>query len=183
MGKRWRPSRALLGVLLIATVTGSGLLQVDRARLEAENAELEAKASQAISEAAFWEKAALNNARKVQELQQSRVERLDELEGRVEVKTMEITAYAPLDNTARAGMCYEGNPEITASGNKVQPGLTAAAGPDLPMGADIYIEGLGSYEVQDVGGAIGEGQVDVTKHSREQAERFGRQERAVVIFD
>ena len=40
----------------------------------------------------------------------------------------EATAYAPLDPKAKEGMCYEGDPRITASGAPVVPGVTVAAG-------------------------------------------------------
>jgi len=38
----------------------------------------------------------------------------------------EITAYASLDPEAKEGMCYSGDPNITASGTQVREGVAAA---------------------------------------------------------
>ena len=37
---------------------------------------------------------------------------------RIEVKEVNLSFYAPLDPNAVEGMCYSGNPEITASGER-----------------------------------------------------------------
>lgn len=96
-----------------------------------------------------------------------------------EITEKEVTGYAPLDSDAQKGMCYSGDPNITASGTQVVPGVTAAG--ELPFGTEVFIPGLGLYEVQDRGGMVGKGQLDITFHSRDDALRFGRQTMQVAI--
>ncbi len=54
----------------------------------------------------------------------------------------EVTAYAPLDLNAIEGMCYSGDPTITASGAKVIPGITVANG-EFPFGTRVWIDSYG----------------------------------------
>jgi len=95
----------------------------------------------------------------------------------------EATAYAPLDPNAKEGMCYEGNPRITASGTPVVPGVTVAAGKELPFGTELYIKGMGKRIVQDRGGAIGRGQIDIAVNTQAEAFRFGRRRVLVKILN
>ena len=88
----------------------------------------------------------------------------------------EATAYAPLDPQAVEGMCYEGDPHITASGAPVILGETVAAGPDMPFGTEVYIRGLGRRVVQDRGGRIGDKQLDVVVKTRAEAFAWGRRQ-------
>lgn len=111
-----------------------------------------------------------------QELRNKLQEWLDEWE----VETGEITGYAPLDTDARAGMCYEGDPSVTASGAEVVPGVTVAAGPPVPFGTRVFIGGLGWRVVQDRGGMISRGKWDVAMETRQEALRFGRQKLKVI---
>jgi 3D (Asp-Asp-Asp) domain-containing protein len=98
-----------------------------------------------------------------------------------DVMTAEVTAYAPLDPAAVNGMCYAGDPGTTASGAPTTPGLTVAAGPDVPYGTRIWVSGS-MREVQDRGGRIGPGSLDICVATRTEALRFGRQ-RAVVVVE
>ena len=97
-----------------------------------------------------------------------------------EVDTWEATAYAPLDPAAIEGACYSGDPNITASGQQVKPGVTAAAGPDIEFGTPVYVVGDGPRIVQDRGGRIGSGSIDLAVETREEALKFGRQPVKVV---
>lgn len=93
----------------------------------------------------------------------------------------EVTAYAPLCVTAIEGMCYSGNPGITASGANVVPGVTVAAGPSIPFGARVWIEGHGWRIVQDRGGRITDRNIDIAVETRQEALAIGRSMALVVV--
>lgn len=95
----------------------------------------------------------------------------------------EATAYAPLDMNAKEGMCYEGDSRITASGAPVVPGVTVAAGKELPFGTELYIRGIGKRIVQDRGAAISRGHIDIAAKTQAEAIRFGRRPVLVKILN
>jgi len=95
----------------------------------------------------------------------------------------EATAYAPLDPNAKEGMCYEGDPRITASGEPAVPGVTVAAGKELPFGTELYIHGIGKRVVQDRGAAISRGRIDIVVETQAEAIRFGRRPVLVKILN
>lgn len=139
------------------------LLEAEIELLEAENAHLRVR---------------------VQELQLLReivLERMDEWLEEWEVDVWEATAYAPLDSRAKEGMCYSGDPRITTSGAKVIPYVTAAAGPGVEFGTKVYVAGDGARIVQDRGGRIGNGCIDLAMKTREEALAWGRRRVPVVI--
>lgn len=71
---------------------------------------------------------------------------------------------------------------ITASGAKVQDGVTVAADTSvLPFGSRIYIENLGWRTVQDRGGAIKGNRLDVYVASHEKAYQLGRMTKNVWV--
>lgn len=92
-----------------------------------------------------------------------------------------ITGYAPLDPKAKEGMCYSGDRTITASGKQVEPGITIATDPSIPFGTWIWIEGFGWRRVDDRGGRIKGKKIDICFQKQEEALKFGRQKRIVVI--
>ena len=96
---------------------------------------------------------------------------------------MEITAYAPLDPGAVEGMCFLGDPNLTASGNPLIPGLTIAAGPGIPFGTRVWIESIGIREVHDRGGMITDSHIDVAVWTRKEAFEIGRSNRRVIILN
>jgi len=98
-----------------------------------------------------------------------------------EIRKMNITKYAPLDPMAVRGWDFSGNRTITASGETVEPGETAAAGPEVPFGTRIYVEGKGWYTVKDRGGAIGADEIDLAVDSKDVSQEFGIQERLVIM--
>jgi 3D (Asp-Asp-Asp) domain-containing protein len=81
--------------------------------------------------------------------------------------TYKITAY-----TASAPDCGKTD-GITASGIKAKAGVTVAASRDLPFGTVLYIDGIGYRTVQDRGGAIGPGHLDLYVDSESSAIKFG----------
>jgi 3D (Asp-Asp-Asp) domain-containing protein len=81
--------------------------------------------------------------------------------------TYKITAY-----TASAPDCGKTD-GITASGVKAKAGVTVAASRDLPFGTVLYIDGIGYRTVQDRGGAIGPGHLDLYVDSESSAIKFG----------
>jgi 3D (Asp-Asp-Asp) domain-containing protein len=97
------------------------------------------------------------------------------------VQMMNVTMYAPLSAGAIGGHDYSGDPSITYSGERVIPGKTAAAGPNIPLGTEIYVEGIGWRRVNDRGGAIGPNDIDLAVATKEEAIAFGRQKRLVII--
>lgn len=65
---------------------------------------------------------------------------------------------------------------ITASGARVEEGVTIAVDPAvIPMGATVYIEGIGFRVAQDKGSAIKGNRIDLYMESLEEALAFGRQ--------
>ena len=97
-------------------------------------------------------------------------------------RTMKITGYAPLDPKAVKGMCYAGDPAITASGRKTKPGITIAASKKIPFGTLIYIPTLGWRTVEDRGGKIKGNRIDVCFTTREEAIAWGVQNHEVYIL-
>jgi len=98
-----------------------------------------------------------------------------------EIQRWTATAYAPLDPDAVQGVCYSGDPNITASGMPIEPGISVAAGPSVPFGTWLWIEGLGWRRVDDRGAAIRDGRIDICMITREEAIRFGRRQVTVII--
>lgn len=116
-----------------------------------------------------------------QSIEQELVEAMQRWLEEWEVVEKETTGYAPLCPDAQEGMCFEGDRTITASGAPVVVGQTVAAGPDIEFGSRVWIEGHGFRTVQDRGGAVGNGQLDIAMNSVAEAMRYGRQNRLVVV--
>ncbi len=93
-----------------------------------------------------------------------------------------LTAYAPLDPRAVKGMDYSGDPNITASGELVVPGETAAGGPGM-MGKLVWVEGYGMRRINDRGAAIGNGDIDLAVWCRDEALQIGRSKARVFIIE
>jgi 3D (Asp-Asp-Asp) domain-containing protein len=89
--------------------------------------------------------------------------------------TYKITAY-----TASSPDCGKTD-GITASGVKAKAGITVAASKDLPFGTVLYIDGIGYRTVQDRGGAIGPGHLDLYVDSESSAIKFGVQYLKVTV--
>ncbi|AYA77360.1 hypothetical protein DOE78_18955 [Bacillus sp. Y1] len=72
---------------------------------------------------------------------------------------------------------------ITASGEPVVDGLTAACPPSLPFGTRLDIEGVGERVCFDRGSAITEGKIDIYMTEVSAARAFGRRSLEVRIID
>ncbi len=92
-----------------------------------------------------------------------------------------VTAYAPLDPAAVRGMCYSGDPHITASGKRTDTKRTVAAPRHIPFGTWLFIEGVGLRRVDDRGGRIKGKRIDLCLPTRREALRWGRR-KARVFF-
>lgn len=85
--------------------------------------------------------------------------------------------------TASADECGNSN-GITASGIKVKENRTIACFPELPFGAKIAIEGMGTYTCEDRGGAIKGNKIDIYMLTKKEAFEFGRRNlMAQVVFE
>lgn len=93
-----------------------------------------------------------------------------------EMRIMEVTAYTINDETMD-GL------GITASGKRAVVGVTVAAGPEYPFGTKIAIEGVGIRVVEDRGGAIGNGKLDLLMETKKEALKFGRQRLRVTVLE
>ena len=93
-----------------------------------------------------------------------------------------VTAYAPLDPMAVEGMCYSGDPNVTASGQPPVPGETVAAGPGIPFGSRVWIEGYGWRTVNDRGGRITDRHIDLAVETRAEAYAIGRESVKGVVL-
>jgi 3D (Asp-Asp-Asp) domain-containing protein len=91
------------------------------------------------------------------------------------------TAYAPLDPAAVAGMCYSGDPRVTASGRRTEPGVTIAAPRTIPFGTWIHLEGVGWRRVDDRGGRIKGKRIDICMTTRKEALKWGMKKIRVFI--
>ena len=98
-----------------------------------------------------------------------------------QVQVMNISKYAPLSGDAVRGWDFAGDPTRTASGAELVPWETAAAGPNVPFGTKIYVEGMGWWVVQDRGRLIGPNDIDLAVDTRQESLEFGRQQLLVIM--
>lgn len=91
-----------------------------------------------------------------------------------------VTCYAPLDPEAVEGMCYSGDPKVTASGHRTTLGESVAAAPSIPFYTPVWVQGFGAKIVHDRGGAITDGRWDVAVEDKSQAYGFGVREKIVI---
>jgi 3D (Asp-Asp-Asp) domain-containing protein len=72
---------------------------------------------------------------------------------------------------------------ITASGRRVQAGVTAACPRELPFGTWLEIEGVGKRRCDDRGGAIRGNRLDIYIPDKADALEFGRKRLKVRILN
>jgi 3D (Asp-Asp-Asp) domain-containing protein len=71
---------------------------------------------------------------------------------------------------------------ITATGKAARPGRTVAVDPKvIPLGARVYIEGVGERIAEDVGGGIRGQHIDIYVPTLPQAKTFGVKRRVVSV--
>ncbi len=95
-----------------------------------------------------------------------------------------LTAYAPLDPNATEGMCFSGNPRITASGTSAREGIVAAN--FLPFGTKIRIPsifGKRDFIVEDRMGSSFTNTVDILVSSKQEAFSFGTKRAYIEIIN
>lgn len=92
------------------------------------------------------------------------------------------TGYAPLDPKAVRGMCFSGDPRITASGQTTNPKITVAAGPRIPFGTLLWIDSIGWRRVDDRGSRIQGDRIDICFATRAEALAWGRKKVLVVVL-
>ena len=167
-----------LGCMAITTTVANEKLedQIEALELERDSLAVERDALLEQLEAVEGE-----SQRAREQLQKDIAEIKEILTGAREAE-MALTAYAPLDPRAVEGVCYSGDPTITASGERVEPGVTIAAGRNIPFGTRVWIEGHGMGVVQDRGGRIGSNNLDLAVWTRAEAYQIGRQQARVLIF-
>lgn len=97
----------------------------------------------------------------------------------------EITGYASLDPRAEEGVCYSGDPSITASGDKVGRGVAAAN--FLEFGTKFMIPELFDDEVfivkDRMANSYGWGNIDIWFRNQDDAVDLGRVSAEVIIVE
>ena len=90
---------------------------------------------------------------------------------RHDVRTFRVTAYCPCEKCC--GRFADG---ITASGHVIKPGDRFVAAPkDMKFGTMVTIPGYGKVSVEDRGGAITDGRLDVYFDTHQEALNWGVQ--------
>lgn len=110
-------------------------------------------------------------------------DRIDRSDERGERRIMEVTAY---DLSFQSCNKHPNHPEygITASGKHVTEWQTVAAWTDIPFGTKVYVPHFkdkpnkGIFTVEDRGGAIKEGMLDVYMADYDECMEFGREKEA-----
>lgn len=93
--------------------------------------------------------------------------------------TFKVTAYCACEVC-----CGESPDGITKSGDVATEGITVGADTNvIPMGTEIYIEGIGYRTVQDTGSGIQGNELDLYFNSHQEALDFGVQYLEVEIIE
>ena len=88
-----------------------------------------------------------------------------------------VTAYCP------CSICCGKSDGITKSGTIAKEHQTIAVDPEvIPLGSQVYLEGLGTFIAEDTGGAIKGNRIDIFMQDHNQALQFGvRKTKAYLI--
>lgn len=80
-------------------------------------------------------------------------------------------------------ICNGSSHGITASGAPLAVGQTIAVDPSvIPLGTEVFIDGIGTRIAQDTGSAIKGARIDVLVSDHEQAYRRGIDHRSVFVY-
>ncbi|KUK36482.1 MAG: hypothetical protein PWP44_620 [Thermacetogenium sp.] len=91
--------------------------------------------------------------------------------------TVTVTAYCPCP------ICCGKSDGITCSGVRARANRTIAVDPDvIPLGSEVYLEGLGIFIAEDTGGAIKGNRIDIFMEDHQQALLFGIKEMKAYIL-
>lgn len=72
---------------------------------------------------------------------------------------------------------------ITKTGAKALPGHTIAVDPKvIPLGSKVFVEGLGIFTADDIGGAIKGRRIDIFMNTHQEAIHFGKQELKIYLL-
>lgn len=99
------------------------------------------------------------------------------------------SASANKDSSLKGSMvvsatAYTATGNNTASGLAPQAGRTIASWDGVPFGTQVYIPALGGvYTVEDRGGAVGYGIIDIYMNSEAECEAWGRQNIEIYFMD
>jgi 3D (Asp-Asp-Asp) domain-containing protein len=132
-------------------------------------------------------KSQIDSIRQDQKQLRQRTDFLDRAGDRPEKQNMRITAY---DLSFKSCGKLPGHPAygITASGEPARDWYTVAAGTDIPFGTKIYIPyfkdkpNRGLFVVQDRGGGIKAGEIDVFMRNGADCMKFGVRNLDVWVF-
>ena len=87
------------------------------------------------------------------------------------------TAYCPCSN------CCGKSDGITARGTKATANYTVAMSSKYSFGTKIEIQGMGTYVVEDRGGAINDNRIDIYFDTHQEALNFGRRTVYLKVID
>ena len=92
------------------------------------------------------------------------------------VSTNESTGWVKFNATGYCpcSSCCNKTTGITASGTRATAGRTVAMSSSYPFGTKVEIKGMGTYVVEDRGGAIKGNKIDIYFDSHQEALNFGR---------
>jgi 3D (Asp-Asp-Asp) domain-containing protein len=96
-------------------------------------------------------------------------------------EVFEVTAYTAYEESTGKTPSHP-TFGITASGKRVQAGVTAACPPELDFGTWLEIEGVGKRRCDDTGGTIKGKRIDIYMESVNEAIKFGRRNLRVWVL-
>ena len=177
----------LLSILGVLAFAGHSLVDQEQKneRLHREMDEIEERIN-ALGELNRENEKLLQMVRELKAENKELQEQVQELESWIDMWDIDeagLSKYAPLHPDAIEGFCFAGDPNITASGAQVEIGRTIAAGPSVPFGTLVLVEGYGVFEVQDRGGLIHDGRLDMAIHSHNEAYGYGIRPKKVAYRD